>query len=556
MSYVHSSSLDNNYLTPDGDSLPAYVATAPPLSSGDLTIANAAVLAAHFEAHNPAGPTATETIMSLFDSISSADDSSVAHILSSFPSLVNPNSRQNGKTALVAAVETGNIRMVEMLINMGADLDMWSVQGESMLHKYYYNRPWFRRLQEPQGRDYINRRRSRNSEQGREYPPTLQPAYQILRTPLMIAAEKGYLPIVKLLLNPPCNADHTLCAPDGQIALRLAVENGHREVVDFLPSLRKGGFRRLKYAHATSVYRIKETTKVARILAAFLVWHIPKAVLYNFPKWIAKTAFRIVCHVITKSIPKAAKATWRGMVKSGRYLRDDLPGAICRKVEGGARAIKKFVTVIVPKAAKATGNFLWMLIVKWIPNAIKQTCKFAWKLLTVYIPRALYEIISSIWDVIKFIGWFIKQLVVEWFPTFCKAVANGLKAFAIGSWDLLLRGLRVIASLLHTIFEMIISFFRRISLRDVWNAVLQVLKWIFVEVPVGIGKVLKAVYRGVVKGVEKMFGWWGKVLVFLWEALVYAVLYLPRSLGAAFVDYSQVLVKGVKEVLVWFNPKR
>ncbi|RPB29346.1 hypothetical protein L211DRAFT_775824 [Terfezia boudieri ATCC MYA-4762] len=517
MSYVHSSSLDNNYLTPDGDSLPAYVATAPPLSSGDLTIANAAVLAAHFEAHNPAGPTATETIMSLFDSISSADDSSVAHILSSFPSLVNPNSRQNGKTALVAAVETGNIRMVEMLINMGADLDLWR-------------------------RD--------------EYPPTLQPAYQILRTPLMIAAEKGYLPIVKLLLNPPCNADHTLCAPDGQIALRLAVENGHREVVDFLPSLRKGGFRRLKYAHATSVYRIKETTKVARILAAFLVWHIPKAVLYNFPKWIAKTAFRIVCHVITKSIPKAAKATWRGMVKSGRYLRDDLPGAICRKVEGGARAIKKFVTVIVPKAAKATGNFLWMLIVKWIPNAIKQTCKFAWKLLTVYIPRALYEIISSIWDVIKFIGWFIKQLVVEWFPTFCKAVANGLKAFAIGSWDLLLRGLRVIASLLHTIFEMIISFFRRISLRDVWNAVLQVLKWIFVEVPVGIGKVLKAVYRGVVKGVEKMFGWWGKVLVFLWEALVYAVLYLPRSLGAAFVDYSQVLVKGVKEVLVWFNPKR
>src|SRR5438105_4453590 len=110
MSYVHSSSLDNNYLTPDGDSLPTYAATAAPLSGWDLTAANAAVLAAHPEAHDPTGPTAAETIISLFDSISSTDDFSVAHILSTFPSLVNPNSRRDGKTALVAAVETGNIR--------------------------------------------------------------------------------------------------------------------------------------------------------------------------------------------------------------------------------------------------------------------------------------------------------------------------------------------------------------------------------------------------------------------------------------------------------------
>lgn len=372
----------------------------------------------------------------------------------------------------------------------------------------------------------------------------------------MVAAEKGYLPIVKLLLNPPCNADHTLCAPDGQIALRLAVEMGHREVVDFLPSLRKGGFRRFKYAHATSVYRIKQTTEVARMVAVCLVWHIPKAVLYKFPKWIAKTLFKFVRNVVTKSIPTAAKATWRGIVKSGRYIRDDLPGAISRKVNGSGRAIKRFATVVVPKAAKATGNFFWRLITEWIPNAIKQTCKFTWKLLTVYIPRALCNTVLAIWEIIKFIGWFIKQLVVDWFPTFCKAVAGGLKAFAIGSWDLLLRGLRVVASLLHTIFESIISFFRRISLRDIWNAVVQVLKWVFVEVPVGIGKVLKAIYKGVVKGMEKMFGWWGKAMVFLWEVLVYVVLYFPVKLGEAFVEYFKVLVRGGKEVLVWFNPKR
>ncbi|KAF8421206.1 hypothetical protein EV426DRAFT_219094 [Tirmania nivea] len=559
MSYVHSSSLDDNYHTPDGDSLPAYAATAPPLSSSDLAAANAAVLAVHSEAHNLI---ASEVLISLFDSIILTDDSSVAHILSTFPSLVNPNSRQNGKTALVAAVETGNIKIVETLINMGADVDLWSIQGESELHKYYHNRPWFRRLRESQfQRDCANRRRSGNPEQGgNESPTTLQREYQILRTPLMIAAEKGYLPIVKLLFNPPCNADHTLCAPDGQIALRLAAENGHREIVDFLPSLRKGGFRRVKYAHATSVYRIKQTTEVARLVAMCLVWHIPKALLYKFPKWIAKIAFRIVRHVVTKSVPKAAKATWRGMVKSGRYVRDDLPGAISRKIKGSGRAIKKLVTVAIPKAAKATGNFFWNFTI-WIPKAIKQLCKFTRNLLMWCIrfppecARILYAIVLTIWELIKLIGWLIKKLVIDWFPTFCEAVAKGLKAFATGSWDILLRGLRAIASLVHTIFESIISLFRRASLRDIWSAFVQVFKWVFVEVPVGIGKVLKAVYRDVVKGVEKIFGWWGKVMVFLWEALVYVVLYFPEKLGAAFVEYFKVLVRAGKEVFVWFNPK-
>ena len=448
--------------------------------------------------------------------------------------------------------------MVEMLINMGADVNLWSVQGESQLHRYYYDRPRFRRLQSSCGnRDRVHRRRRGNPGQGRdEYQTILEPAYQILRTPLMIAAERGYLPIVKLLFNPPCNADYTLCAPDGQIALRLAVEKGHREVVDFLPSLRKGGFRRFKYAHATSVYRIRQATEVARLIAMCLVWHIPKAVLYRFPMWIAKSIFRAVKHIVTKSIPRAAKATLRGVVKGGRYIRDDLPGAISRKVQQSGAAIKKLVTVMIPKAVKATGSFFWNLITEWIPNAIKGTCKFMWKLITVYIPRALHNTALVLWEIVKFIGWFIKQVVVELFPAFCKAVASGLKAFAIGSWELLLRGLAAVASLVHTVFVSITSFFRRITLRDIWNAVVQVLKWVFVEVPVGIGRVFRAIYMGVVKCVEKAFGWWGKLMVALSQLLVYVVVYFPVKLGQAFVEYSKALVKGGKEVLVWFNPKR
>jgi len=539
MSYVHSSTLNNDYQTPDGESLPAYEETAAPLSSEHLALASAAVLAAHEEAHNPAGPTAAETIKSLFDSIADTSDTSVAYILSTSPTLVNPNSRDcDGKTALAAAVETGNIRMVEMLINMGADVDLWSVQGESYMHKYYFNRSWFSRGDRYCPDGPINHWQSGNPGQGRdEYPIGLQPAYQILRTPLMIAAEKGYLPIVRLLFNTPCNADHTLCAPDGQIALRLAVENGPREVVDFLPSLRKGGFRRFKYKHAALVYQIKETAPGVWLFVQFFVWDIPK--------WIAKTAFRAVKHVVTVSIPKAAKATWRGLEKSGRYIRDDLPGAISRTVRGSGRAIKRLFTVMIPKAAKGMANFSRKLVTEWIPNATKKVCKFAWKLVTVHLPHTLH------------------QIAIEWFPALCKTVARGLQAFAVGSWRLLISGMSAVASLLHTIFEAVISFFRKISLRDIWNAVVQVLKWVFVEVPVAVGKGLRvvgkglrAIYRGVVKWLEEVFGSWGMWGVIVCEVLVYVLLSFFLEILLIAVEYFKALAMGGKEVLIWFNPKR
>lgn len=92
--------------------------------------------------------------------------------------------------------------MVEMLLNMGADVDSWSVE----------------RLPKPELPGYAN------------VPGYPMPGHKTLRTPLMVAASKGYLPIVKLLFNPPCGADHALCAPDGQTTLCLAADKGHRGV--------------------------------------------------------------------------------------------------------------------------------------------------------------------------------------------------------------------------------------------------------------------------------------------------------------------------------------
>lgn len=67
-----------------------------------------------------------------------------------------------------------------------------------------------------------------------------------MRTPLMLAASIGSLPLVKLLFKPPHSANDALVAPDGQIALRLAATAGHRAIVDYLPSRRAGGFSAFK----------------------------------------------------------------------------------------------------------------------------------------------------------------------------------------------------------------------------------------------------------------------------------------------------------------------
>jgi ankyrin repeat protein len=105
------------------------------------------------------------------------------------------------------AVEYSQTNMMRHLINLHADVNVWS--GHPRFH--------FSNM--------IDRER--------------------VRTPLMCAAEKGNLNICKILCE-SAFADPMLIAPDGQTAQRLAARNGHKEVVQYLPAHRGGAFRRLK----------------------------------------------------------------------------------------------------------------------------------------------------------------------------------------------------------------------------------------------------------------------------------------------------------------------
>lgn len=564
MAYVRSIELDNTtsqYLTRDNEALPAYTPTDPGTGAalhGPYLppSAAAAVLAAHADT-----ATLSQATQSLFESIASTSDAAVAHLLTTFPHPgLTPNSRSSsGKTALAAAVESGNMRMVEMLINLGADVNGWSVQGVYPLHKLYHEKrrtAWFRRRKpKPKPRS----ERLHAYDRGPPGPPPpfpLHPEYQILRTPLMIAASRGLLAIAKLLLNPPCNADHTLCAPDGQIALRLAAEHHHRELVALLPALRRGGLRRFKHQHATSAYRIAQTTEVARQVARFLVWSLPKAFLYRLPKWTVKRLWRIARHIVMVAIPGVAGETWDLTRRTARYIQHDLPAALLRSGALAAHGVGNFLSITIPRAASGTARVAWNLLSRDIPRGLLATARFLWTLLTAHIPRGIWACGKGVWYTLAITAWFLKKLATSWFPLFCQAVLRELRACAAATCALAGRGARAALSLLHMVFEAVASFFRRVSLGDVLRGVGEVVRWLVVEVPRAGARAAARVYWGGVKLVEKVFGLGGRVAVAVWHVLVFVVVYFPVKVAKAGGEYGKVLGRGCREVGVWFDPKR
>ena len=417
-----------------------------------------------------------EVKKNFFRSITQGSVDSVALYFLTYPHLLGPNVCDGaGKTALGAAVESGSIRMVKMLLDMGADVDLWSVVDRTPSYKISY------------------------------------PAEsKVGRTPLMVAASKGYLPIVRLLFNHPWKADHTLCAPDGQTALRLAADNGYREVVDFLPPLKRGGFRRVKHQHVKSMKQLKEMSRGAPWLLFWflpwvLSWWLPKALFYDTPKWIAKELWR-----------------------RGKYIVTEFPEAVTLT----AKYIWEGFTIHLPRAITATAWFIWETITESLPSAIKNTGRIIWRVITVLIPK-----------VARFLVWALKQSVTVW-P----------KRLAIECWDLIVKGILTIVSLSHTI---LVTLFRGATLKDIWNGLAQVLHWLFVEVPAPIVRVMKKFQRAVDSFIAPLigavFGDWARTLFIV---VVCLVMDPPIYLLSSIFEYSKVAASAGKEILVWFNPKR
>ncbi len=331
----------------------------------------------------------------------------------------------------------------------------------------------------------------------------------------MFAASTGSLPIVKLLFEPPYSANDALVAPDGQIALRLAAENDHRAIVDYLPSRRAGGYLRFKTHNARSIEKIKKTLRQIAKVIKFFVWHLPKFFVWDVPK-----------HLIVLPVVEGCKWCWANRRKIGPWCKHqftEMPKRVAKFGKAAWKAAKK-VPKAVWKAAKRTPKVIWKVIKK-VSEAVREMGKALWKLLTVRIPNAIHIALKWTWEGIS---------------SLARAIGNTFLRFV---------------SFLHTVFEAIITFLRNVTLRDIWNAFYDFLRAVFVTIPKILWSWIQNFGEASYRVMKALLGCFGELLWCIAVALMDLVVYFPKKFGIILLSVASSFAKIFSEIRVWISPK-
>jgi hypothetical protein len=404
-----------------------------------------------------------DVVRSFFAAISTKKDEVVAMMIEN--NLVTANTTDRfGQTPLLAAVAAGNVRMVQELVDFGAEVDGFGVHG------------------------------------GTE------------RTPLQLAASMGNLILVKLFIE-VYHANDALIAPDGQLALRLAVANGHREVADFLPLRRGGEWRRWEIHHAKAIERTKKALKRIYRVFKFLAWDIPKFFLWLLPK-----------EVVVMPTKKAMVWAWKHRGRFGPWCKRQAQETPARIQKMSRWALEK--TRAIPKAATKTAKETWAFCTQTLPRWLKKFWRYLLSFLTKKIPAAFKIIVQWLWA--------------------------GLKTIGHSIFSVLGRAL----SLLHTLISSVISFFRALTLKDIWNGFCDLLRTIFVDVPVKICSWASKFFEVSYEVMGTLFGLTGKILASIGLALLYVATYIPTKILIIVTSLGGSVGKAWEELLVWINPKR
>lgn len=389
---------------------------------------------------------------------------------------------QYGLTPLLAAVEAGDGAMVCALLNLGADVNAFGIPTKRSTYYYRYSSSSSSR----------RRKGKENKKKKEQLPPDA-------RTPLMLASSTGHLALAKLLLR-DFKAEDSLIAGDGQLALRLAADNGHREIVDLLPARRGGEFQRWRTHHAVAISKIKRAGRGILVFFAFFVYYVPRTLLWSLPK-----------HCVVKPGIKLAKWSWENKQRFGGWCQAQvkkMPERAMRGVKAAGRVVKslKHVPRGVAKFVKALAKAVWKLVTR-IPRAMKVMCLW-------------------IWESLKRVG-----------------LATGMVFLKV-------------VSALHTAAMAILSFFRNITLKDVGNGIAVALKALFVDLPKAVWSGMKAFGNASYNALGYMLGFLGKVLWWIARVLFEVAVFLPKQLWKILAAIGSSVAKGYYEILVWLNPKR
>jgi hypothetical protein len=421
-----------------------------------------------------------DTVVNYFAAIRNGDNEAVRELLEA--GVVNTSTSEHGLTPLLATIEKGHISTTRLLLEAGADPNAYGVVCEvyrtSASHRVII---------------HVARE---NRERWEVSMPMWRKLFDVQRTPLQYAAEKGNLPIVKLLME-SYHADDALVAPDGELALRLASANGHREIVDYLPPRRGGGFRRWKTKHSDAMRRAKRAVKGIYGFCAIVFFEIPKFFVWALPK-----------HVVV--LPVVRRVRWL------RAHSAELPRLV-------ADGVKRFWCWL-----KQLPRAVWGVL-KEVPGLLNELGKFV--LTTIKgVPKATKIALLWMWDGFKTLG---------------AAVGN-----VFGR----------LFSLLHTAAVAIWTFFRNITLRNIWDGFVAFIRALVVDGPKKLWGWMRRFKDVVTDMLGALWGVIGKFLGWvLWgigKSVVAAFTYLPRKLWEILASVLNSVGYGAKEVMIWINPKR
>lgn len=170
-------------------------------------------------------------------------------------------------------------------------------------------------------------------EYGNAYKPQLfrgeHFSHPEVRTPLQHAAALGDLTTVKILKE-EFGADDSLVAPDGEIALRLAAKNGHRDVVAYLPAIRGGASKRWGKVHQ----RVQSDIKEVLLWVTRLIVAIPEYCCYRLPRYLIREL-----PTLCAELPRNC---WRGLVRLGKALKTLRPKKVLHDLAVGIVLVPMF----------------------------------------------------------------------------------------------------------------------------------------------------------------------------------------------------------------------
>ncbi|KAI0535446.1 hypothetical protein GGR58DRAFT_441380 [Xylaria digitata] len=368
---------------------------------------------------------------------------------------------EDGLTPLLAAIKTGDIAAVRHLLEAGADPNEYGVVGVMGVPG------WRGRIRGP--------------------PPS-----KIYRTPLQLAAAQGNLPIVKLLME-TYHADDSPVAPDGELALRLASENGHGEIVAYLPARRGGGFQRWKTRHGTAMRRAKHAAEGIYDFAEFVAFRVPKFFVWTIPK-----------HAVVLPIAKHVRWLYRH--------RAELPRLVADALKRSWKALRGFPAEVWEVLREIPG------FVKWLARVAAVTIRRS--------PEAIK--IAALW------------------------IWNGIRSLAGAVGTVFNR----LFSFLHTVLVAVGTFFKNVTLRNVWDGFVAFMHAVGVEGPKRLWSWVRRIPDVTVKMLEALWGWVGELLGWLFWGLARAFIYVPKKMWEILASVFNSVGHGGKEVMIWINPKR